>query len=144
MKVVMDVVYVKPWVYNVIRSFLESSEEEDEPHNTGVLLPNTHHAIFVKRGEWILNVCHKSANLFSYHDCKQVFIYHYWTGATITLDTNEYQDVRASTFIVPDLPDAYCIPIPLKVGDIVKKISKYMEALEQTVKADFLSCRERC
>ena len=142
-RIVKDVVCVSPEVYDVIHDFLESSEEENEPWNIGCLLPQTHHAIFVKKGKWILNVCHRDALLFTY-DYKQVFIYRYWIGPTVavSLDSNVYQDVSANTFIVPypPLSDYY---IPIRIKDVVEKIFKYMKALEEAIKPD-LSCRERC
>jgi hypothetical protein len=60
-----NIVRVEPKIYNVLRSFLESSLKNEYQWNTGVLLPSTHTALFVKRGKWILNVNHSSIILFS-------------------------------------------------------------------------------
>jgi len=139
-KVITEVIQVKPFVYNCIRSFLESSEKEDKPWNTGALLPLTHHVIFTKRKKWILNICHHSANLFTY-DYRQVFLL-YRSLKTLTIDDGIYVDVSNDNFIVPEPPVSNYIPI--QVRDIVGKIKMYMRALEQVIKTDWLSCRERC
>jgi len=135
------VLYVNSKFYSTLRSFLESSLKDEYPWNTGIILPMTHNALFVKKGKWVLNIDHRSSVLFTY-DWKQVISV--MPGAIYLSTTeSEYCEVEdtATTFVLPKDPLPFAIPINL--GDIVSKIQEYKKALREVIPPD-VSCYGKC
>ena len=136
------VIRVESKVYNVLRSFLDSSLKDEYPWNTGIVLPGTHTVLFTKKGKWILNINHSSAVLFSKDD-KQVLMIEKGR-ATLTIKQNTYQDIENPdiTYILPDPPVPYCVPLSLR--QILDKLEIYRQAYLEAVEPDTIVCARDC
>jgi hypothetical protein len=137
--IIPRIIRLPPKNYNTLRSFAESSLKPEYPWNTGVLLPMTHVAVFIKRGKWQLNVDHQGGWLMT-KDGKLVLT---TKGTTITVFYNsEAEDVEPETYIIPEPPVEFYIPIRLL--DIIDKIKKYQEALERVIPKNEVECYGKC
>jgi hypothetical protein len=152
-----NIVRVEPKIYNTLRSFLDSSLKDEYPWNTGIILPNTHVATFVKKGKWTLNVSHKSAILFD-KNYKQVllvepFRYILETSdsyfeelrdrVVLTVKDGSYEEVEdlQTTYIIPEPPVPFYVPLPLQ--DVVDKTKIYHKVFKETIPTD-LKCYKEC
>jgi hypothetical protein len=150
-----NIVTVQPKIYNTLRSFLDSSLSLDEYEwNIGVILPNTHTALFVKRGKWVLKVNHRSAVLFS-KNYEQVLLvepykYVYDTyeeirDRVVLVDGRSYVDIDPRdltlTYVIPEPPVSFYLPLPL--SHIVNKAKIYRKAFIKTIPRD-LKCHQEC
>jgi hypothetical protein len=154
-----NIVRVEPKYYSTLRSFLESSLKDEYQWNTGVLLPGTHNALFVKRGKWVLNINHKSAVLFD-KNYKQVLLvepYRYVLETkyntyeeirdriVLTLTDGSYMDIDPKdltlTYVISEPPVPFYVPLSLQ--DVVDKVKIYCKAFEEAMPAD-LKCHKEC
>jgi hypothetical protein len=136
-----NVIRVEPKVYNVLRSFLDSSLKDEYPWNTGIILPGTHTVLFTKTGKWTLNINHSSAVLFSKD--KQVLMVEKGR-VTLTIKQNTYQDVEDPniTYVLPDPPVPYYTPLSLR--QILDKLEVYRRVYISTVEPDTIICARDC
>jgi hypothetical protein len=159
MKVIIPkAIRVEPKIYNTLRSFLDSSLKDEHSWNTGVVLPNTHVAIFTKKGKWILNVNHNSATLFT-KDYKQVLLvephkyvletkcstYEEIRDRIVLVDGRSYVDIDPRdltlTYVIPEPPVSFYLPLPL--SQIVDKAKIYYKVFIETIPKD-LKCYKEC
>ena len=138
------VIRVESKIYNVLRSFLESSLKDEYQWNTGVLLPSTHTALFIKRGKWILNVNHSSIILFSKNYEQVLLVEKGRATLTIKIKPSVYEDIENPdiTYILPDPPVPYYIPLCLR--DVMEKVEIYRQAYIEVVKPDTIVCTRDC
>jgi len=154
-----NIVTVQPKIYNTLRSFLDSSLSLDEYEwNIGVILPNTHTALFVKRGKWVLKVNHKSAVLFN-KNYEQVLLvepykyvletkcstYEEIRDRIVLVDGRSYVDIDPRdltlTYVIPEPPVSFYLPLPL--SQIVDKAKIYHKVFIETIPRD-LRCYKEC
>jgi hypothetical protein len=138
-----NIVRVEPKYYSTLRSFLESSLKDEYQWNTGVLLPGTHNALFIKRGKWILNINHRSAILFT-KDFEQVLLTD-TSGVVLTIGKGSYKGITdpEKTFVIAE-PPASLFDLPLPLSQIIERTKVYREAHKQAVPEDYLRCRREC
>jgi hypothetical protein len=149
-----NIVTVQPKIYNTLRSFLDSSLEDEYEWNMGVILPNTHTALFVKRGKWVLKVNHRSAVLFN-KNYEQVLLvepykYVYDTyeeirDRVVLTNGGSYVDIYPRdltlTYVIPEPPVSFYLPLPL--SHIVNKAKIYRKVFIETIPRD-LKCYKEC
>jgi hypothetical protein len=141
------VIKVEPRIYSTIRSFLDSSLKGEYPWNTGIVLPGTHTVlftkkVFTKKGKWILNINHGSIIL---QDSKYNQALLIEKGrSTLTIKPGVYEDVENPdiTYILPDPPVPYYIPLNLR--DIMEKVEIYRQAYLEAVEPDTIVCARDC
>jgi hypothetical protein len=137
-----NIVRVEPKIYNVLRSFLESSTKDEYSWNVGIVLPNSHVVEFVKQDKWILNINHGSIIL---QDSKYNQVLLIEGGrSTLTIKPGVYEDVENPdiTYILPDPPVPYYIPLNLR--DIMEKVEIYRQAYLEAVEPDTIVCARDC